>query len=136
MSCSAMALSLEEALLPTPKDSAGARVLKKMGWRPGQGIGPRLTWRQRKIQELQESVGYFVAQDDLKLDESNVDEEAKKHTYPRRDTPMLLVPRKENSHGIGYVPGMSLDDSLGGPNTASKSGPQISGTSAFNSLSQ
>lgn len=105
-----------------------------MGWRPGQGIGPRLTWRQRKIQELQASVGYLVAQDDLKLDESNVDEEAKKHTYPRRDTPMLLVPRKENPHGIGYIPGMSLDDSLGGSNNASSSGPQISGTCGGNHI--
>jgi G patch domain-containing protein 1 len=126
-----MALTLEEALLPTPKDSIGARVLRKMGWRPGQGIGPRLTWRQRKLQDLQASSGYSVAQDDIKFDENEEDEEANKHTFPRRDIPVLLVPRKENSHGLGYSPGLSLNDSLGGDKTALRSGPQISGRRKF-----
>ena len=126
-----MALTLEEALLPTPKDSAGARILKKMGWRPGQGIGPRLTWRQHKIQDLQASSGYLIAQDDIKLDEDNEDEEAKKHTYPRRDTPVLSTPRKENSHGIGYIPGMSLNDTLDGGKSNANSGRQISGEYEF-----
>ncbi|KIK76568.1 hypothetical protein PAXRUDRAFT_18101 [Paxillus rubicundulus Ve08.2h10] len=38
-------LALEQAFFPAPKDSVGARILKKMGWKLGQGIGPRVTWR-------------------------------------------------------------------------------------------
>jgi len=38
------------------------------------------------------------------------DEEAKKHTYPRRDTPVLVVKRKDDMFGLGYTPGMSLHE--------------------------
>ncbi|EGN96891.1 hypothetical protein SERLA73DRAFT_111665, partial [Serpula lacrymans var. lacrymans S7.3] len=93
-------LALEQSLLPAPKDSVGARILKKMGWRIGQGIGPRVTWRQRAIQDGRD------------LD-AEVDEEAKKHLYAPKNTPLLVPARKDNSHGLGYSPGMGLHDSLG-----------------------
>ncbi|KAI9451844.1 hypothetical protein F5148DRAFT_1277664 [Russula earlei] len=47
-----MAASIQRALMPPPEDSPGVRLLKKMGWRPGQGVGPRVSWRTRKIQDL------------------------------------------------------------------------------------
>ncbi|KDQ61939.1 hypothetical protein JAAARDRAFT_190648 [Jaapia argillacea MUCL 33604] len=110
-----MAFKLEEALLSTPTDSAGARILRKMGWRPGQGIGPRLTWRQRKLQDLRAATGPppKSSSNELVDGDEEEDEEAKKHMFPPRDTPVLLAPRKENSHGLGYVPGMGLNESLG-----------------------
>ena|ERR1700734_3188166 len=98
-------------MLPPPKDSVGARILKKMGWRVGQGIGPRLTWRQRKLQDLQASTGPEVDVESMLVDEDA--EEASKHTYAPRDTPILVVERKDNTHGLGYRPGMGLNDSLG-----------------------
>lgn len=82
-----------------------------MGWRVGQGIGPRLTWRQRKQQDLQASTGPEVDVNSILEDEDS--EEASKHTYAPRDTPILLVDRKDNAHGLGYKPGMRLNDSLG-----------------------
>ena len=81
-------------MLPPPKDSVGARILKKMGWRVGQGIGPRLTWRQRKLQDLQASTGPQIDAESIQGDEDS--EEASKHTYAPRDTPILLVDRKDN----------------------------------------
>ncbi|KAH9951091.1 hypothetical protein B0H21DRAFT_705771 [Amylocystis lapponica] len=95
------------SLAPAPKDSVGARILKKMGWRVGQGIGPRLTYAQKKAQDA----GLFDSWKESA--EGEADEEAKKHTYPRQDTPVVLAPRKDNSHGLGYVPGMRLTESLG-----------------------
>lgn len=104
-------LALEASLAPAPKDSVGARILRKMGWRLGQGVGPRLTYAQRRSQQ-----GPVPK-------EEGEDEEAKKHLYPRRDTPVLISARKDNFHGLGYVPGMRLEDAVGQNEQA---GPQIS----------
>ena len=121
-----MSLALEKALLPTPKDSPAAKILMKMGWRHGQGIGPRLTWRQKKLQDTQVKSTRILTLDDLKLDPNEEDEEAQKHTYPRADTPLTVVPRKDNTHGLGYTPGLSLSDALGNDRDSKPSGPRIS----------
>jgi G patch domain-containing protein 1 len=120
-----MAQKLEQALLPPPKDSVGARILKKMGWRMGQGIGPRLTYRQRKLQDALHATGSGLGEDE---DEA----EASKHTYAPRDTPLLLPQRKDNTHGLGYSPGMGLHESVTGRKMGAEgSGPRISGTSQY-----
>ncbi|KAJ7230482.1 hypothetical protein GGX14DRAFT_547288 [Mycena pura] len=98
----------------------GARIFQKMGWRIGQGIGPRVTLRQRKLQDLQAC--RQILESDLDIAED--DEEAKKHTFAPRDTPVLVVARKDNTHGIGYRLGMSLNESVGARNAVS--GPKIS----------
>lgn len=118
-SISAITLALEQSLLPAPKDSAGARILKKMGWRIGQGIGPRITWRQREM--------VFGRDPDAPADD--VDEEAKKHMYAPRDTPLIILDRKDNFHGLGYDPGLGLNASLGVTPGASKQpgGPRLAG---------
>lgn len=109
-------LALEEAIVPLPKDSVGARILKKMGWRLGWGIGPRVSWRQHEIQY------------DRDPDAVEVDEEAKKHTFPPRDTPLLVVERKEDFHGLGYNKGLGLHASLGTQgSTSAKPGPKLAG---------
>ncbi|KIJ65418.1 hypothetical protein HYDPIDRAFT_27428 [Hydnomerulius pinastri MD-312] len=112
-------LALEKATLPAPKDSVGARILKKMGWRLGQGIGPRVTWRQHEIQYGR----------DPDATSAEVDEEAKKHTYAPRDTTLIIVERKEDFHGLGYNRGLGLQASLGVGQEGSKAnqGPQLAG---------
>ncbi|KAI0091613.1 hypothetical protein BDY19DRAFT_1067041 [Irpex rosettiformis] len=107
--------ALASTLAPPAQDSVGARILKKMGWRMGQGIGPRITYEQRRAQD-------FGAEEDVE-----VDEEARKHLYPRRDTPLIIVPRKDNSHGLGYTPGMGLVESLGQGASGSGSSSQAKG---------
>ncbi|KAF7345375.1 G-patch domain [Mycena venus] len=116
-----VARALEASMLPAAKDSAGARILKKMGWRLGQGIGPRVTLRQRKLQDLQAS-GRRVTEADIAVPD---DEEATKHTYAPRDTVVLAVERKDNSHGLGYHPGMGLNESVGGARGGATSGPKL-----------
>lgn len=119
---SSIANTLAASLAPPPQDSVGARILRKMGWRLGQGIGPRITYAQRRAQDL--AAGAATAEDE------GDDEEAKKHMYPRRDTPLLLVSRKDNSHGLGYTPGLGLNESLGGRAGGENKGPRLAGTSA------
>lgn len=96
-----------------------------MGWRIGQGIGPRLTYAQRKKQDA----GFLDPTKEVDGDEGDV-EEAKKHLYPRPDTPVLVFRRKDNFHGLGYSPGLGLNDSVGYTKDADRNatGPNISGT--------
>jgi G patch domain-containing protein 1 len=98
-----------------------------MGWRVGNGIGPRVSLRQRKLQDLQATSPYGTrpAIKDVKLTED--DEEANKHTYAPRDTPALVVERKDNAHGLGYRPDVTLHESMGSSKQATAKGPRISG---------
>ena len=106
--CSPIAAALAESLAPPPKDSIGAKILKKMGWKVGQGIGPRLTYTQRRALDA----GFLDPAKEVEGNEEDP-EEAKRHLYPRKDTPLLLLPRKDNFHGLGYTPGLGLIESIG-----------------------
>lgn len=123
---SSLVNALASALLPAPKDSAGARILKKMGWRLGQGIGPRVSLAQRKKQDLEaKQAGSTLG---VTLDIGTIqddDEEASKHTYAPRDTPLLIFDRKDNWHGLGYRPGMSLNDAMGSKGQNMPKGPNL-----------
>lgn len=99
-----------------------------MGWRLGQGIGPRITLKQRKEQDAQAyeaSTGAKYSGSTLNIHED--DEEANKHTYAPRDTPVLAVKRKVDTHGLGYVPGLSLSESLGNNPAGDSKGPKLAG---------
>lgn len=123
---SPLTAALQSAMLPPSKDSVGARILKKMGWRVGQGIGPRISLKQRRLQDLQASTGSAFSVSTSEIVPAEDAEEASKHTYAPRDTPVLVVERKDNSHGLGYRPGMSLNDSLGVKGSGgSSTGPNI-----------
>ena len=99
-----------------------------MGWRLGQGIGPRITLKQRKMQDAQAyeaSTGAKYSGTTLNIPED--DEEGTKHTYAPRDTPVLAVKRKVDTHGLGYVPGLSLSESLGNNGAGGSKGPKLAG---------
>jgi G patch domain-containing protein 1 len=120
-----LARKLESALLPPPADSVGARILKKMGWRIGQGVGPRLTYRQKRLQDA----AFGTAGDaDMDVDEAS---EESRHTYAPRDTPLLLPSRKTDTHGLGYDSGTNLYQTTGKANSGAAQGPRISGWSTF-----
>lgn len=109
------------------------KILKKLGWRPGQGIGPRVSLTERKRQDAQAFDPYTgVKSNESALDVASDDEEASKHKYPRRDTPILTVARKGKSYGLGYTPGLTLNESLGVESgQKGVSGPKISGAYYF-----
>ncbi|KAI0034482.1 hypothetical protein K488DRAFT_83992 [Vararia minispora EC-137] len=117
-----LARSIQRALMPPPEDSPGMVLLRKMGWRPGQGIGPRITWRQRKIQDILAS-GRSL--NDINVDKLAEDEdsEALKHMFPPRDTVAPVLPRKKDVHGLGFVPGDGLDSRS---RSKSSAGPKLS----------
>jgi G patch domain-containing protein 1 len=97
-----------ESLIAPARSSIGEKLLQKQGWRPGQGIGPRVTLKRLKRQEakLQRNgvaVGHANAED---ADMDDADGEAAKHTYAPRDVKLLVFAAKEDQQGLGYVPGM------------------------------
>jgi G patch domain-containing protein 1 len=96
--------------MPPLEDSPGVRLLKRMGWRPGQGVGPRVSWRTRKIQDLL-AAGKSI--NGVDIDALDDDEEAKRHLYPPRDT---VVPRflmKADPYGLAYTAAPGLIESFG-----------------------
>ncbi|KAH9957983.1 hypothetical protein BGW80DRAFT_1465564, partial [Lactifluus volemus] len=118
-----IAASIQRALMPPLEDSPGVRLLKRMGWRPGQGVGPRVSWRTRKIQDLLAAGKSINGVDIDALDDG--DEEAKRHLYPPRDT---IVPRfamKSDQYGLGHTAAPGLIESLGHTKRPEPKGPKL-----------
>ena len=95
--------SLESLIAPT-RSSIGQKLLQKLGWRPGQGIGPRVTLRKLRIQEGKlgrQRVG-------IEEDENMGDGEAEKHTFAPRDVKLLVYDAKEERQGLGYEKGVGM----------------------------
>ena len=118
---SSIAASIQRALMPALEDSPGVRLLKKMGWRPGQGVGPRVSWRARKIQDLL-AAGRSI--NGVDIDALDDDEEAKRHLYPPRDTVVPRFPMKSDSKGLGFAAAPGLVESLGQKRPEAK-GPRL-----------
>jgi len=73
---------LFDELLRPKEDTIGARILRKMGWREGQGIGPRV---QRKL-----------------ADEDEDEAGATYNLAPVNIATIILEPKKD-VHGLGYT---------------------------------
>jgi G patch domain-containing protein 1 len=80
------------------------RLLKR--WAE-QGVGPRVTWRTRKFQDLL-AAGKSI--DGVDIDALDDDEEAKRQMYPPRATAVPLFSMKSR---FGYTAGPGLVESLG-----------------------
>ncbi len=101
-----------ESLIAPAKTSIGQALLQKLGWRPGQGIGPRVTLRKLRIQEAKlgkavaqtQAVVPVVGEDELDIDESV----AGKHTFAPRDSKLLVFDGKDDKEGLGFHKGSGM----------------------------
>uniref|UniRef100_A0A1I7SVN0 G-patch domain-containing protein n=1 Tax=Bursaphelenchus xylophilus TaxID=6326 RepID=A0A1I7SVN0_BURXY len=85
-------------------DSIGVKILKKMGWRPGKGIGPRMKRRQLERQKVNDArqLGRSAA---FNSDEVEAMEElAPEAEYAPDDIPRLFLQPNQGEHGLGYRP--------------------------------
>lgn len=72
----------KEFLVPS-SNAIGKQLLKTMGWREGQGVGPRLTAEEKGYGDI---------------------EEAKNQTFAPENTQTAQIKMKNDLYGIGYVP--------------------------------
>ncbi|EDV40227.1 uncharacterized protein Dana_GF10404, isoform A [Drosophila ananassae] len=134
-----------EKLLRPVRDKIAVRVLKSMGWKPGQGVGPRqtkkekrqATARNKREQYLLEHYGAegLPAQKENHADkvdtEDEDEEEDEEITFAPDDyEPMFFTP-KENRFGMSYS-GLSRDPILS--KSSSSSGTPMQHINLFGQL--
>ncbi|KAG0268667.1 hypothetical protein BGZ95_002385 [Linnemannia exigua] len=78
---------IDDLIIPA-SESIGVRLLKRMGWKPGQGIGPRVSKRQRH------PTGDPLSDDDTP---AHV-------TFAPIDSALILFTNKSNHFGLGFDP--------------------------------
>lgn len=96
-------------LLKPVHDKAAVRILKSMGWRDNQGIGSRLTFREKKkINERNQRESYVhkkygcEAGPGGQVDESDEDLSDDEITFAPDDFDPYIANIKNNSFGLGY----------------------------------
>nr|XP_019003730.1 G patch domain-containing protein 1 [Kwoniella mangroviensis CBS 8507]OCF67191.1 G patch domain-containing protein 1 [Kwoniella mangroviensis CBS 8507] len=96
-----------ESLIAPSRSSIGEKLLQKLGWRPGQGIGPRVPLRKLKLQ--QGKLGKARAGiDDDEDEQMGDDTEGSKHTFAPRDVALLTFDAKEDKQGLGFAKGRGM----------------------------
>ncbi|CAZ82141.1 unnamed protein product [Tuber melanosporum] len=76
-------VTLMDLLTPAVQDTMGAKLLKKMGWKEGQGIGPKV--RRKAV-----------------IDDA-VDDTGKTYFFAPTNSAIVTLTRKNDSKGLGFV---------------------------------
>ncbi|KAF9114201.1 hypothetical protein BGX27_011474 [Mortierella sp. AM989] len=80
---------IDDLVVPS-SEPVGIRLLKRMGWKPGQGIGPRVSKRQRRPKDGP------LSDDDADIP-TNV-------TFAPIDSAIITFTHKSNRQGLGFDP--------------------------------
>ncbi|KAF4556905.1 Hypothetical protein D9617_1g087870 [Elsinoe fawcettii] len=70
-------------LFHDPNDTMGMKLLQRMGWRPGQGLGPKVRRKPRG-------------------DDGSIDDNAEDRLFAPEDVPMITFDKKTNKFGLGW----------------------------------
>ncbi|XP_037068930.1 LOW QUALITY PROTEIN: G patch domain-containing protein 1-like [Pollicipes pollicipes] len=94
---------LEQLIKP---DTVGVRILKSMGWRPGQGIGPRVTRAEKKQQQKVYGCARPPGADSAVAADSDSDSDSdaalREVLLAPDDSEAPLVRPKDDLFGLGY----------------------------------
>ncbi|XP_039965122.1 G patch domain-containing protein 1 homolog [Bactrocera tryoni] len=119
---------LEQLIVPN-NVKISERILKSMGWRPGQGIGPRQTRKEKKSARSRNQREMYVMQqygyqpnasatkspehsDDAGGETESSDEETDKITFAPDDYEPYVCLAKKDRFGLGYRGSLSRDPVL------------------------
>lgn len=80
-------LTVMDLLKPT-EETMGVKLLKKMGWKDGQGIGPKV---RRAAIVFDDETGREITEHD------------KIHYFAPQDSAMITLQKKDNYGGLGYM---------------------------------
>ncbi|RPA77972.1 DUF1604-domain-containing protein [Ascobolus immersus RN42] len=83
--------TLMDLLMPPPSESMGVKLLKKMGWKEGQGVGPKVK-RKARTEDV---------------DMEGRDEE-KEYFFAPANTKVVTFSKKTDTRGLGYTGEPSL----------------------------
>ncbi|XP_061401591.1 LOW QUALITY PROTEIN: G patch domain-containing protein 1 homolog [Musca vetustissima] len=126
---------LQQLLRPV-KDKVSVRILKSWGWRPGQGLGPRQTRKEKKkARERNKKELYLLEKygcelptnkaggldsddDDQEDDDDDGDSDENDITFAPEDFEPIPYGVKEDRYGLGYKP-LSRHSVLGGSSQTS-----------------
>ncbi|RVE45109.1 hypothetical protein evm_010218 [Chilo suppressalis] len=108
-----------EQLLKAVHETAAVRMLRAMGWRPGQGTGDRLTKEEKRKRHTQHKVYGCYMPPEMRQNEENAPESSSSDSEYEYDTlfapddyePYILH-RKSDRFGLGYS-GLSRHSVLG-----------------------
>ncbi|XP_073693125.1 G patch domain-containing protein 1 isoform X2 [Garra rufa] len=105
---------LEELIAPA-RSSIGVELLRKMGWKDGQGVGPRLKRKQHKQStDATKVYGCVLPRNGSEESEEDDDEFAPENvTFAPKDVVPVNFTPKVDSHGLGYR-GLNPLQALGG----------------------
>ncbi|CAK9797616.1 G patch domain-containing protein 1 [Anthophora quadrimaculata] len=96
---------LKELLKPV-KETVGIMLLKKMGWRPGQGVGSRLTKKEKaKIKSRNEKIRHMQQKSRIASSGSSSEDSEDDYgnvTFAPDDYEPFRCNPKDNYFGIGY----------------------------------
>ncbi|KAG0229184.1 hypothetical protein BGW41_003170 [Actinomortierella wolfii] len=91
--------SLIDDLVVPVSEAIGVKLLKQMGWKPGQGIGPRVIKKQKGRENH--------AEDDEVLKEHYENGEI---TFAPQDSALITFDHKSDHYGLGYDPYQSAPE--------------------------
>ncbi|KAN0061433.1 hypothetical protein ACQY0O_006280 [Thecaphora frezii] len=103
--------ALEELIRPA-STSIGVQLLKRMGWKEGHGLGPRVTYSKRKRLLQLQNIGTAAALDSAAANEDENDDEKDRHLFPPPNTKLMHLENKSDSKGLGWKHSSSLDELL------------------------
>lgn len=109
------------SLIEPASTRVGAKLMRKMGWREGQGVGPRVTHAQRKAQAAELGVQLDAEEDD---DDETADGETVRHYFAPLDRPQKVLQgvsvTAEKGWGLGYKAGPNMAQALGTDGSSSR----------------
>ena len=102
---------LEQFIKPA-EDTIGVKLLKEMGWKPGQGIGPKLTKKSKKTKSKSTRNLFGPMMRKAESSDEEIDEQYKDFLFAPDDIPNFVAKPKSNFFGIGYK-GLERSDVFG-----------------------